>query len=203
MSAVVASLVFLPGLLDPPSGLEIDYHNITHQVLSWTPPFTLDLTAYQDDITGYSVTLEMENPPPHDPYNFSVFRDDLPSTSHQSWSVSGQSPQFFFPRYSFPVWLSVTAENPVGLGAPSPLLKYPPPTSPHNCTRLRGAIVQISVIAHSIYSIADVVSGVYLEIKVEFSGSANTPSVEALLYKITEVESVLCLFTSRVAFFSL
>ena len=138
MSAIVESLVFPPGLLDPPTGVEIDYHNITHQVLRWTPPFTLDLTAYQDDITGYSVTLEMENPPPRDPYDLSVSRDDLPSTSHQSWSVSGQSPQFFFPRYSFPVWLSVRAENPVGLGAPSPLLKYSPPTSPLNCTRLRG-----------------------------------------------------------------
>ena len=139
MSAIVESFVFLPGLLDPPTGVEIDYHNITHQVLRWTPPFTLDLTAYQDDITSYSVTLEMENPlHPCDPYDLSVFRDDLSSTSHQSWSVSGQSPQFFFPRYSFPVWLSVRAENPVGLGAPSPLLKYSPLTSPLNCTRLRG-----------------------------------------------------------------
>ena len=144
MSTVASSLVFLPGLLDPPSGLEIDYHNTTHQVLRWTPPFTLDLTAFEVDITGYSVTLEMENPPPCDPYDFSVSRDDLPSTSNQSWSVSGQSPQFFFPRYSFPVWLSVRAENPVGLGAPSPLLKYSAPTSPHSCTRIRGGVALVA-----------------------------------------------------------
>ena len=35
----------IPGLLDPPTSPEISRHNATHQVLRWTPPFTLDLTV--------------------------------------------------------------------------------------------------------------------------------------------------------------
>ncbi|CAI8028078.1 hypothetical protein GBAR_LOCUS15998 [Geodia barretti] len=92
------------------------------------------MTAYEDDITGYSVTLEMENPPPRDPYNLTVSRDLLDSTTNQTWSLPGHSSEFFFPRYTFPVWLSVRAESPVGPGAPSPLLQYSPPTSSGTCT---------------------------------------------------------------------
>ena len=136
-----STLCSQPGLLDPPTGLEIVHHNATHQVLRWTPPFTLDLTAYEDDITSYSVTLEMESPPPRDPYDLSVSRDLLDSTTTFTWSLSGGSTEFFFPRYAFPVWLSVRAENPVGLGAPSPLLQYSPPTSTEDCTRLKGDVV--------------------------------------------------------------
>ena len=129
------------GLLEPPPNLEIGYHNATHQVLRWSPPFTLDLTAYEEDITGYSVTQEMESPPPRDPYDLSVSRDNLSSTSNETWSLPGHSLEFFFPRFSFPVWLSVRGENPVGLGAPSPPLQYSPPS---NCTGLKGAPVSLS-----------------------------------------------------------
>lgn len=121
------------GLLDPPTSLEIDYHNVTHQVLKWIPPFTLDLTAYGNDITGYLVRLVMESPPPRDPYNLSISIDHLTTTNNQTWSVLSHFLKFFFPRYAFPVWLSVSAENPVGPGTPSPLLKYFPLD---NCTRL-------------------------------------------------------------------
>ena len=138
---IVPQCVPQPGLLDPPTGLEIVHHNSTHQVLRWTPPFSLDLTAYVDDITGYSVTLEMESPPPRDPYDLSVSRDLLDATTTFTWSLSGGSTEFFFPRYSFPVWLSVRAENPVGPGAPSPLLQYSPPTSTEDCTKLKGDVV--------------------------------------------------------------
>jgi hypothetical protein len=155
------------GLLDPPTGLEIVHHNATHQVLRWTPPFTLDLTAYEDDITGFSVTLEMQSPPPRDPYDLSVSRDLLDATTTFTWSLSGTSPEFFFPRYAFPVWLSVRAENPVGPGAPSPLLHYSPPTSTEDCTRLK-----------------DLVSDKSIESKVKFTNSALTPTVEILLYRV-------------------
>ncbi|CAI8007690.1 hypothetical protein GBAR_LOCUS5340 [Geodia barretti] len=162
-----------PGLLDPPTALEIVHHNATHQVLRWTPPFTLDLTAYEDDITGYSVTLEMESPPPRDPYDLSVSRDLLDSTTNFTWSLSGTSTEFFFPRYAFPVWLSVRAENPVGLGAPSPLLHYSPPTSTGDCTRLK-----------------DLVSDRSIESKVKFNNSTLTPTVEILLYRVQSKNDV-------------
>ncbi|CAI8007688.1 hypothetical protein GBAR_LOCUS5340 [Geodia barretti] len=163
----------IQGLLDPPTALEIVHHNATHQVLRWTPPFTLDLTAYEDDITGYSVTLEMESPPPRDPYDLSVSRDLLDSTTNFTWSLSGTSTEFFFPRYAFPVWLSVRAENPVGLGAPSPLLHYSPPTSTGDCTRLK-----------------DLVSDRSIESKVKFNNSTLTPTVEILLYRVQSKNDV-------------
>ena len=125
-----------PGLLDPPTDLRTEYFNSTHQVLRWTDPFTLDLTASEDDITGYSVTVVMEDPPPSPPYPSS---HHLPThTSNQTQSIT--PPEFHFPHYLFPVWLSVRAENPVGLGAPSLLLQYSPST-PENCLRLRGILL--------------------------------------------------------------
>jgi hypothetical protein len=171
------------GLLDPPTGLEIVHHNATHQVLRWTPPFTLDLTAYEDDITGFSVTLEMQSPPPRDPYDLSVSRDLLDATTTFTWSLSGTSPEFFFPRYAFPVWLSVRAENPVGPGAPSPLLHYSPPTSTEDCTRLK-----------------DLVSDKSIESKVKFTNSALTPTVEILLYRVNSknmcIDSVMVVLSA-------
>ena len=132
---------FLSGLLETPTSLEIAHDNATHQVLKWTPPFTLNLTAYEDDITGYLVTLEVKNPLPRDPYNLTVSRDLVDSTTNQTWSLPGHASEFFFPRYAFPVWLSVRAESPVGPGAPSALLQYSPPTSSGTCTRLKGYVV--------------------------------------------------------------
>ena len=124
-----------PGLLDPPTDLRTEYFNSTHQVLRWTDPFTLDLTASKDHITGYSVTVVMEDPPPSPPYPSS---HHLPThTSNQTQSIT--SPEFHFPHYLFPVWLSVRAKNPVGLGAPSLLLQYSPSTL-ENCLRLKGVL---------------------------------------------------------------
>ena len=134
---MILLLDYSPGLLDPPTDLETDYHNITHKILKWTDPQTLDLTASDDDITGYSVTVSMEDPPPFAPYDLSP--NPPPHTSNQTWNL-GPSQEFKFLRYAFPVWLSVRAENPVGLGAPSVLYSYSASIS-ESCMRLKGELM--------------------------------------------------------------
>ena len=167
-----------PGLLDPPTDLRTEYFNSTHQVLRWTDPFTLDLTASEDDITGYSVTVVMEDPPPSPPYPSS---HHLPThTSNQTQSIT--PPEFHFPHYLFPVWLSVRAKNPVGLGAPSLLLKYSP-SALENCLRLKGILYYCTLcgcVCVQVSQIADLVSEDYLESSVMFD-SAQVPSVEIVL----------------------
>lgn len=134
------------GKLDSPTDLGIDYHNKTHDVVTWTPPYTLVLTAEIDSIITYSVTMEIEHPPPRYPYNPSVSSDLPPSTSTWTRNLSGDSPRSFIPRYLFPLWLSVTAVNPVGPGYPSSPFRYIPSISTVNCTRLKGGIVWVLVV---------------------------------------------------------
>ena len=130
-------LVYSPGLLDPPTDLETKYYNHTHDILRWTNPFTLDLTGSDNDITGYSVTVFMEDPPPFVPYDLSP--RPPPHTSNRTWSL-GPSQEFTFLRYAFPVWLSVRAENPVGLGASSDLHQYSASIS-ESCMKLKGELM--------------------------------------------------------------
>jgi hypothetical protein len=151
------------GLLGPPTGLETVFNSSIYQALRWTDPFSLNLTDSPDDITGYSVTVTMESPPPRPPYDPSVSRDQLTATTNQTWRLY-LPPLFPFPRYSFPVWLTVRAENPVGLGAPSLPLRYSPPPL-DSCLRL-----------------GDLVSGDSLGSKVIFTDSGSL-SVEIPLYQ--------------------
>ena len=111
----------------------------------WEDPYTLDLTSPGPDITGYTVTVIMEHPPPLFPYNHSVTLAQLAATSSQTFSVSSAEDQqqaedqqrFPFLRYAFPVWLSVRAENTAGLGDMSQYLKYTnQPQS--DCMRISG-----------------------------------------------------------------
>jgi hypothetical protein len=143
-TASSSEVVFrVQGLLGPPTGLETVYHSSTHEALRWTDPFSLNLTDSPDDITGYSVTVTMESPPPRPPYDPSVSRDQLTATTNQTWRLY-LPPLFPFPRYSFPVWLTVRAENPVGLGAPSLPLRYSPPPL-DSCLRLGGGLDSANV----------------------------------------------------------
>ena len=124
------------GLLEAPTALETEQFNSTHNVLRWTASFTLDLTDILHDISGYTVTVTMEHPPPQHPYDLSLTLEQLNQTVNQTYHIS-HSGRASFPRYAFPVWLSVSAENPVGQGATSLPLKYTPPT-PEGCLRLYG-----------------------------------------------------------------
>ena len=136
------------------------FHNITHCRSAgtstysgdWPPQHHPPSTEVESSIHsesdglqgGHHWPLEMESPLPCD---LSVSRDNLSSTSNETWSLPGHSREFFFPRFSFPVWLSVRGENPVGLGAPSPPLQYYPP---YHCTRLKGALLSLSAMYMSV-----------------------------------------------------
>ena len=111
----------------------------------WEDPYTLDLTGPGPDITGYTVTVIMEHPPPLFPYDHSVILADLAATSNRTFSVSSAEAQqqaedqqrFPFLRYAFPVWLSVRAENTAGLGEMSQYLKYTNQRQ-SDCMRISG-----------------------------------------------------------------
>ena len=110
----------------------------------WEDPYTLDLTGPGPDITGYTVTVIMEHPPPLFPYDHSVMLADLAATSSQTFSVSSAEDQQRFPflRYAFPVWLSVSAENAAGLGDMSQYHKYTnQPQS--DCMRISGECIEL------------------------------------------------------------
>ena len=111
----------------------------------WEDPYTLDLTSPGPDITGYTVTVIMQDPPPLFPYNHSVMLAELAATSSRTFNVSSAEGQqkaedqqkFPFLRYAFPVWLSVRAENAAGLGDMSQYHKYT--NEPQNdCMRING-----------------------------------------------------------------
>ena len=113
------------GLLAPPTALLTEQHTSTHDVLMWEDPYTLNLTAVDPDITGYTITIAMSDPPPHYPYDLPLTLDQLTDTRNQTFTItSAEGQQFPFPRYAFPVWLSVRAENPAGLGDPSQHFRY-------------------------------------------------------------------------------
>ena len=98
----------------------------------------MDLTDIDPDITGYTITITMENPPPLHPYNHSLTLEELDDTKTESFTISSSDgPQFPFPRYTFPMWLRVRVENPAGLGEMSEDLKYSiePQT---DCMRISG-----------------------------------------------------------------
>ena len=126
-----------PDLLAAPTALEIRYFNSTHEELMWEEPYTLNLTDILHDITGYTITIIMSHPPPSYPYDLSVILDQLPHTSNLTYNISHNG-QVTFLRYTFPVWLGIRAENPVGLGATSPPLKYTSNTTTDDCVRLHG-----------------------------------------------------------------
>ena len=131
---------YLLGPLAPPTSLETTHFNSTHDLLVWEDPYTLDLTDIDPDITGYTITITMENPPPLHPYNHSLTLDELDDTRTESFTISSSDgPQFPFPRYAFPMWLRVSVENPAGLGEMSEDLKYSiqPQT---DCTRISGEL---------------------------------------------------------------
>ena len=126
------------GRLSPPTELETAPLNLTHDMLTWKDPFTLELTDIDPDITGYTITVAMENPLPVYPYNHSVTLELLADISIQKYFISSTAGQkFTFPRYAFPVWLSVSADNLVGLGEMSQYLKYFAQQH-HNCMGIIG-----------------------------------------------------------------
>ena len=127
----------MPGLLDAPSALRTAQLNSTHYLLLWEDPYTLNLTDIEPDVTGYTINIIMEDPPPSYPYDLSVTLDQLTGTRNQTVTIGSGSRQFPFPRYTFPVWLSVSAENPVGLGERSEYLKYAA-ERPDDCMRIHG-----------------------------------------------------------------
>ena len=106
----------------------------------WEDPFTLNLTDIEPDITGYTITIIVEDPPPIYPYDLSVTLDQLTGTSNQTVTIGSGSQQFPVPRYRFPVWLSVSVENPVGLGERSEYLKYTAEI-PDDCMRIHGETI--------------------------------------------------------------
>ena len=78
------------GILAPPSNLAIGHVNDYNQRLTWTPPFTLDITDVDPDIT-YSVCCNVNT--------------NCTSTTN---------PYYAFPTLCDPVEFTVTAVNPVG-----------------------------------------------------------------------------------------
>ena len=132
--------MYVPGLLDAPTALRTTNHTSTHDVLMWEDPYTMNLTAIEPDITGYTITIIMKDPPPSYPYDLSVTLDQLTGTSNQTVTLRSGSQQFPFPRYTFPVWLSVSAENPVGRGKRSEYLKNIAEI-PDGCMRIHGETV--------------------------------------------------------------
>ena len=133
-------ILCVPGLLEAPTALHTKPLTSTHDVLMWEDPYTLNLTDIEPDITDYTVTILMEDPPPSYPYDLSVTLDQLTATSNQTVTIGSGSQQFSFPRYTFPVWLSVRAENPVGLGEMSQYYKYTADI-PDGCMRIHGEAV--------------------------------------------------------------
>ncbi len=80
-----------PGLLDPVTDLTSEYYNDYNQILNWTPPFTLDITDLDPDISNYTICN---------------------SASHTCVNTTDTS--YIFPTTCFPVEYSVSACNPVG-----------------------------------------------------------------------------------------
>ena len=113
-------------MLDPPTNLKTTYFNITHDTLTWTDPYILNLTDTVNYIIGYTVTIIiMQTLPLHYSYNLSLTLDQLTTTIiNQTWYISGHTPYFSFPRYTFSQWMSVSAENPTGQGAESQIFNY-------------------------------------------------------------------------------
>ena len=89
-----SNISLLLGILAPPSELAIDHVNDYNQRLTWTPPFTLDITDVDPDIT-YSVCC-----------NVTV---NCTSTTN---------PYYDFPTLCDPAEFTVTALNPVGESEP-------------------------------------------------------------------------------------
>ena len=132
--------VCVPGLLDAPTGLRTTHHTSSHDALMWKDPYSLNITDIEPDITGYTITIIMEDPPPSYPYDLSVALNQLTGTSNQTITIGSGSRQFPFPRFTFPVWLSVRAENPVGLGEMSEYFKFTA-EMPDDCVRIHGEAV--------------------------------------------------------------
>ena len=128
--------MYMPGHLKAPTALHTTPLIFTHDVLMWEDPYTLNLTDIEP---GYTVTIVMEDPPPSYPYDLSVTLDQL-TASTQRVTIGSGSQQFSFPRYTFPVWLSVRAENPVGLGEMSQYCTYTADI-PDDCMRIHGEAV--------------------------------------------------------------
>ena len=124
-------------MLDPPTNLKTTYFNITHDILTWTDPYILNLTDTVNYIIGYTIII-LTSPPSHYSYNLSLNLDQLTTTIiYQTWYISGHTPYFSFPRYTFSQWMSVSAENPAGQGTESQIFNY---TCPNDCSRLSGEL---------------------------------------------------------------
>ena len=80
------------GVLSPPTELQIDDSSSSLQRLSWTPPFTLDITGQDPDITGYEVCYFSEPP----------------------ICTTVEEPQFDFLNINLPLTFAVRAINVVG-----------------------------------------------------------------------------------------
>ncbi len=80
-----------PGLLAPVTDLTSEYYNVYNQILTWTPPFTMDITDLDPDIT------------------YRVCND-----SDINRCVDTADTSYIFPTFCFPVEYSVSACNPVG-----------------------------------------------------------------------------------------
>ena len=131
-------IVCISGLLNPPTGLKTEYFNSTHDNLTWTDPYILNLTDTVNYITGYTITIIMQTLPLHYSYNLSLNLDQLTTTIiNQTWYISGHTPYFSFPRYTFSQWMSVSAENPAGQGAESQIFNYTCNIT-NDCWRLSG-----------------------------------------------------------------
>ena len=115
-------------MLDPPTNLKTTYFNITHDILTWTDPYILNLTDTVNYITGYTITITMQTLPLQ-----------LTTTIYQTWYISGHTPYFSFPRYTFSQWMSVSAENPAGQGAESQIFNYTCNITNY-CRRLSGEL---------------------------------------------------------------
>ncbi len=97
------STFFFSGLLDPPTITEPIEHSTAHLILTWTPPFTLNITDLDPDIT-YRVC--------NNDTNTCVYTADT---------------SYIFPTTCFPVEYSVSACNPVGCSENATIISLPLP----------------------------------------------------------------------------
>lgn len=96
------ALLQVQGRLSAPSSLTLLPISQSYRRLSWTPPFTLDLTDENPDIIGYRVCFNLSNPPV-------IVEESLQC-------IVTQESSYIFPNIRHSLQISVTALNLVGDG---------------------------------------------------------------------------------------